>query len=87
MAAKNIEPRFGDILIVRTGYVPKYISLSTMVKENLKASHSWPGLKQDGSKARWLWARQSAVIAAGNPGLECIRKCLLSLYHNYDING
>jgi hypothetical protein len=75
MAAKNIEPRQGDILIIRTGYVPKYISLSTTTKEDLKtASHSWPGLKQDESMVRWLWEQQFAAIAADNPGLECVRK-------------
>lgn len=75
MAAKNIEPRQGDILIIRTDYVPKYMGLSTTAKEHLKtASHSWPGLKQDESMAWWLWERQFAAVAADNPGLECVRK-------------
>ena len=75
MATKNIEPRQGDILIIRTGYVPKYMGLSATTKEHLKtASHSWPGLKQDESMAWWLWERQFAPVAVDNPGLECVRK-------------
>ncbi|KUL90991.1 hypothetical protein ZTR_00840 [Talaromyces verruculosus] len=71
MVAKNIRPRQGYILIMRTGYVPKYMRLSTIAKDDLKtASHSWPGLKQDESMARWLWKRQFAAIATDNPGLD-----------------
>jgi hypothetical protein len=76
MVAKNIQPRQGNVLIIRTGYVPKYMGLSTTAKEDLKtASHNWPGLKQYESMTRWLWKRQFTAIAADNPGLECVRGC------------
>lgn len=78
LAARDIHPRPGDVLFLRTGYVPAYMSLDAAAKESLKtANHSWPGLKQGEAMTRWLWERQFAAIAADNPALECIRKRLL----------
>lgn len=77
-AARNIQPRQGDILFLRTGYVSAYMSLDTAGKEGLlTADHAWPGLKQGEEMTRWLWGQQFAAIAADNPALECIRKSRL----------
>lgn len=78
MAAKDIQPRMGDILLLRTGYVPAYLSLDSTAKETLpSAVHAWPGLKQGEEMTRWLWEQQFAAIAADNPALECIRTYLV----------
>ena len=80
LAAKKIEVRQGDILFLRTGYVPAYGSLDTAAKEKLpSANHAWPGLKQGEAMTRWLWEQQFAAIAADSPALECIRKYLLQV--------
>ncbi|KAL2826247.1 putative cyclase-domain-containing protein [Aspergillus cavernicola] len=73
LASRNVHPRSGDILFLRTGYVSAYTSLDAAGKENVKSSgHSWPGLEQSEATARWLWEHQFAAIAADNPGLECV---------------
>ena len=75
MAAKNIQPRRGDILILRTGYVEAYKSLDASGKEGIKtANHAFPGLKQGEEMMRWLWEQQFSALAADNPALEVIRK-------------
>lgn len=73
-SARDIHPRQGDILFVRTGYVSAYQSSTDDTKEAFRTkSPTWPGLKQGEDMARWLWERQFAAIAADNPALECIR--------------
>lgn len=73
-SARDIQPRQGDILFVRTGYVSAYQSSTDEAKEAFRTkSPAWPGLKQGEDMARWLWERQFAAIAADNPALECIR--------------
>lgn len=77
LAAKSVQPRPGDILILRTGYAPAYMSLNASARESLaSAGPTWPGLKQDEAMVRWLWEQQFAAIVADNPGLECVRKYL-----------
>ncbi|KFY23351.1 hypothetical protein V491_02588 [Pseudogymnoascus sp. VKM F-3775] len=72
-SARDIQPRQGDILFVRTGYVSAYQSSTDEAKEAFRTkSPAWPGLKQGEDMARWLWERQFAAIAADNPALECI---------------
>ncbi|KIX06851.1 uncharacterized protein Z518_04827 [Rhinocladiella mackenziei CBS 650.93] len=61
MAARHIQPRQGDILFLRTGYVLAYTKLDAAAKAGLKAaSHSWPGLQQGEAMTRWLWEQQFA---------------------------
>jgi hypothetical protein len=80
MMEKNIQSRQGDILILRTGYVPAYLRLSDTEKESFtSASPAWPGLKQGEAMTRWLWEQQFAALAADNAALECIRKYKLEL--------
>lgn len=84
MTARNIEPRQGDILLLRTGYVPAYLSLDAVTKESLQsAAHTWPGLKQEESMIRWLWEQQFSAIAADNPALECIREFPFQFFYPY----
>ncbi|KAL3481296.1 putative cyclase-domain-containing protein [Aspergillus californicus] len=73
LAARNIHPRPGDILFLRTGYASTYSSLDEAGKERVESSpHSWPGLQQSEATVRWLWEHQFAAVAADNPGLECV---------------
>lgn len=77
LTSKGIQPRPGDILILRTGYVPAYVNLNASAKESLASEGPrWPGLEQDEDMVRWLWEQQFAAIVADNPGLECVRKYL-----------
>ena len=74
-AAKNVQPRQGDILFVRTGFVSAYKKFDEENMIRLKSGdNTWPGLEQSEAMARWLWKRQFAAIAADNPALECIRE-------------
>jgi hypothetical protein len=77
LAASDTQPRAGDILFVRTGYVGAYLGLDDAGKQALQtAKHSWAGIEQGEDMARWLWEQQFAAIVADNPSLECIRMLL-----------
>ncbi|KAL2846469.1 putative cyclase-domain-containing protein [Aspergillus pseudoustus] len=73
LAQSKVTLRTGDILFVRTGYLPAYTGLDAAGREKLTVSpHAWPGLEQSKEMVRWLWERQFAGVAADNPGLECV---------------
>ncbi|KAI0131918.1 hypothetical protein BJ170DRAFT_611720 [Xylariales sp. AK1849] len=69
----KVQPRMGDILFIRTGYVGKYLSLDDGGKRALQAEKpAWPGLGQSEEMARWLWDNQFAAIASDTPAMECV---------------
>lgn len=71
-AEQGVEIKFGDILIVRSGYMDAYVKqpraelerLSKIVPPNLA------GVEQSEEMAQWLWTNFSAV-AGDHPAWEC----------------
>src|SRR5258708_4622170 len=73
---QGTEVKFGDILIIRSGYLHSYNSKS---KEELtQLSKRIPpgllGVEQSQEMLQWIWENFSA-IAGDQPSFECWRKC------------
>ncbi|KAI1608171.1 hypothetical protein EDD36DRAFT_483150 [Exophiala viscosa] len=71
MTEKKIELMTGDVLIIRTGYVPAYLQLSADQRKEVSTKFAFPGLAQSEETTRWLWERQFAAVAADSPAFEC----------------
>lgn len=79
-ARQGVELQDGDILLLRTGWLPWYLSLTDEEKEGLRGrlhpgedGLDMPGLDPGAETAAWLWDRRVAAIAADNPALEALR--------------
>lgn len=70
-AQNNTTPRFGDILIVRTGFHPAYHQLSSSDVTDLQnqVPHELGGLEQSEDLLKWIWDNFSAV-AGDQPSFE-----------------
>ena len=73
----SIEP--GDIVLLRTGWLPWYLSLGEAAREELAAAFradrttmQLPGLDAGMGTTAWLWDSGVAAIAADNPTLEAL---------------
>jgi hypothetical protein len=62
----TLEP--GDVLLLRTGWIEWYESLST--DERSGAGQAVPGIRPGKKTAAWLWNKHIAAIAADNPAVE-----------------
>jgi kynurenine formamidase len=79
-ARQGVELRPGDILLLRTGWLRWFGSLSDAEKEALRGRLNpgedgldMPGLDPSTPAAAWLWDRRIAAVAADNPALEALR--------------
>lgn len=75
LAAGGVTVRHGDVLCVRTGWMDRYLSLSSAQRRELAQAfnHStvpWRGLIGDESMARYLWDAGCSAVAVDNPGVE-----------------
>jgi hypothetical protein len=73
----SVEP--GDIVLLRTGWLPWYLSLGETDRETMitafrtdRTSLQLPGLDAGLSTTAWLWDSQVAAIATDNPTLEAL---------------
>ena len=72
---QGTEIRFGDILIIRSGYINAFNALSRD-KAEAYASVVPPalsGVEQSEAVLEWIWSKFSAV-AGDQPSFECWRK-------------
>jgi kynurenine formamidase len=79
-AAQDVALEAGDILLLRTGWLPWFIALSPDEQEGLRGRLNpgedgldMPGLDPSVETAAWLWDHRIAAIAADNPALEALR--------------
>jgi kynurenine formamidase len=79
-AAQGVALAEGDILLLRTGWLRWYQSLTPAEQEGLRGRLNpgeggldMPGLDPSAATAAWLWDRRVAAIAADNPALEALR--------------
>lgn len=73
--AQGTEIKFGDILIIRSGYINAFNQF-TKVKAEAYASEVTPrlsGVEQSVEILEWLWTNFSAV-AGDQPSFECWRE-------------
>jgi kynurenine formamidase len=79
LAAQQTEPRAGDILLLRTGWLGWYRGVPRAERdamaERLDADRSQialPGLDPRRDTAAWLWDHRIAALAADNPTVETL---------------
>ena len=79
-ASQGVELQEGDILLLRTGWLPWFSALSADQQEALRGRLNpgeegldMPGLDPSMETAAWLWDHRIAAIAADNPALEALR--------------
>jgi kynurenine formamidase len=78
--AQNVALQDGDIILLRTGWLPWFRALSSDEQERLRGRLNpgeegldMPGLDPSAESAAWLWDHRIAAIAADNPALEALR--------------
>ncbi|KAK3685579.1 hypothetical protein B0T22DRAFT_492468 [Podospora appendiculata] len=73
LAAQGTEVKFGDILLIRSGWMQAHASKTPSELAALHAAfpnHRFVGLEQSEATLRWIWEHLAAV-AGDQPGLEC----------------
>ncbi|KAI8226327.1 hypothetical protein K4K55_008578 [Colletotrichum sp. SAR 10_96] len=72
LEAQGTEVRFGDILIVRTGFMASHASKSASDLQVYRAAEpqTFSGVGQSEEALRWIWENFSAV-AGDQPAFEC----------------
>jgi len=75
LEAQGTQVKFGDILIVRSGYMDAYSKMDRQDIEALmkKLPPSFTGVQQGEDVLQWIWENFSAV-AGDQPSFECWRK-------------
>jgi hypothetical protein len=67
---QNTELKFGDVLIVRTGYTDEMGSMSAEEQEKAQSSHKTVGVAGNTETARWIWNHHFAAVACDTVGFE-----------------
>jgi putative cyclase len=67
---QGVELEPGDILLLRLGWAPWFLSLPIEQRPKGKGRTGNPGLIQSEDMLAWLWDRRIAMVAADNSGLE-----------------
>jgi kynurenine formamidase len=68
----GVEPRRGDILLVRTGWVAGYEAADANDRAAVRVDQTSPGLAADRAMAEYLWDWGVSAVAADNIGLEAM---------------
>jgi Putative cyclase len=75
LASQGTEPRFGDVLIVRTGY-PRALARAAEGGDKMQdaMARGMVGVDANVDVARWIW-ENFAAVAGDQPAFECAREC------------
>ncbi|MEH3033706.1 MAG: cyclase family protein [Aeromicrobium erythreum] len=68
--AAGLEPREGDVLLIRTGWTSGWQSADAARREELRASPTSPGLADGESMLEYVWDWGVSGLASDNPSLE-----------------
>lgn len=78
-AEEGVTIEEGDILLIRTGWLPWYLSIDEAARDAMVAAFrddrttlQLPGLDAGIETASWLWDNKIAAVAADNPTLEAL---------------
>jgi Putative cyclase len=78
-AAEGVELQQGDLLVIRTGWMEWFSSLTPEQRGDLQGTIgrqpdplACPGLDGHRETAEWLWNHRIAAVAADNPALEVL---------------
>lgn len=67
LARQGTHPRPGDILLVRTGYLGRFLAASPDERVRLRDSDTCAGLDASEAMAAYLWDTGFAAVAVDNP--------------------
>ena len=72
LAAQQTAVEPGDVLLLRTGWLPWYLTLDEQARAAISTAETLrtPGLRAVEQSARMLWDLQLAAVATDNPALE-----------------
>ena len=70
LALQSIKLRPGDILLVRTGWLGRFLALSEDGRRAQMASKDWAGLDAAEDMARFLWNQHVTAVCADNLSVE-----------------
>jgi hypothetical protein len=68
--SQGVEPRPGDVVCIRTGWVGAYRRLPAESRGEEVLSRQFTGLRADEAMARYLWNLRPGAVATDNPGFE-----------------
>lgn len=68
--SQGVEPRPGDIICIRTGWVGAYRALPVERRGDELLWRQFTGLRADEAMARHLWNLRPGAVATDNPGFE-----------------
>ncbi|EPE33317.1 Putative cyclase [Glarea lozoyensis ATCC 20868] len=72
LASTSTIPRAGDILLLRTGFLSTYHTLTPSERTSqITNGSAWIGVLGDEAMVEWLWDTGIAAVAADNMGFEC----------------
>jgi len=70
-AKQGVKFRQGDILIIRVGFIQKYMNSSVEVREALGGKpETFAGIEQSDDMKKFLWNNHFAAVASDQPALE-----------------
>lgn len=74
---QGTEVKFGDILIIRTGFIPAFTQLSQDERDafTTRLPPHVTGVEQSEEVLEWIWSNFSAV-AGDQPAFECWRRSI-----------
>lgn len=62
--------KFGDVLLIRTGYTEDLSGLSLAEQERLLGAHKAVGLDTSKTSAKWIWNQHFSAVACDTVGFE-----------------
>ena len=79
LAHQDVDLRYGDILVIRTGWIDWYLSLTDQKRASLRGTVrrgeggiECAGLRGNIAMARWLWNSGLAGVASDNATVEAL---------------
>jgi hypothetical protein len=69
---QDTELKFGDVLIVRTGYTDEMGSMTAEEQGQVQSSHKCVGVAGNKKTARWFWNHHFAAVACDTLAFEAL---------------
>lgn len=66
----GVELTAGDIVLLRTGYLPWYLAQSPAERRKLRSGYAHAGLAQEEQVCEYLWDAHIVAVASDTPGTE-----------------
>ncbi|KIW44402.1 uncharacterized protein PV06_02875 [Exophiala oligosperma] len=83
--AQNVEFKYGDILIIRSGYIHKYNALDFDQRKSLSETGPWefgnPGIEQTDEMLDFLHDNYFSILAGDSPGFEAMPQPAGKIFH------